>query len=362
MNFCKRSILFSGIYLSLLTSSTYAQIDPNDVKFDYKNLTVGYDAMYRKLEKPEKLFTNINNSFAYNYPAEIDMLRGGYLYRGKVHCRFASSQSDADSFTVISDFKGLKALNFKDDESVPYTPAGTYNSVTGYIRNYNVVYPVTMHFYKKGVLMKTVDFFTESAPLVFRLTKEQIDPKIQLMNTPFVSKQELADLEKAGRMNKAAERYAYFEAIRKVDELIKTYFGTFDYEFEIGSFSVRKKKAGAYADLNAAAEVLDNAIGALKKKNMPAKDSLARVALQQFQQLSALNDPRINAVVKSMLNYNMLVCYALLGEMDKASELLTAHRASDIQKVESFSAGCINRYLDVHAVREKFRSGEVVHL
>ena len=128
-------------------------------------------------------------------------------------------------------------------EAVRVAVPGTYNTTTNYFRTYNLVYPVTMHFYKKGTIIKTIEFFTPSSPLPFKLNKNQIDLNLSSLNTPFPSKEEIAGLEKTGKVNKAAERYAYFEAIRKVDEIIKSYYGTFDYDFELGSFSIRKKKA-----------------------------------------------------------------------------------------------------------------------
>jgi hypothetical protein len=359
-----KNLIFPGIafiFSIFISLDGNGQIDEGDVKFDYRSAVFSYDALIRKLEKPEKIYTNTSNTFKYNYPAQIDMVRGGYTYRGKLYCSFAKSQTEAE-IRVVSTFGDIKTTSVAGDEAIKAVELGPFATPGGYIRNYTIVYPVTIRVYNKENLVKTIDFFTASEPLKFRLTKELVQSGITTYNTPFASPQEITSYESAGKVNTAAEKYAYFEAVRKVDEVIKNYFGTFDYDFEIGVMTVRKKKSGPYADLNEAAKVLEDAISAFKKKNLPVRDSLAKIALEKFTQMAASKEERISPVVQDMLNYNILVCHAVLGNFDKAEEGLTRHMATKIQRYETFSGNSINYFISVNKIRNKLQTGEIIHL
>ena len=122
------------------------------------------------------------------------------------------------------------------------------------------------------------------------------------------------------------------------------------------------RQSGPYADLNEAASVLEDAISAFKKKNLPIRDSLAKVALEKFTQIAASTEERINPVIQDLLNYNMLVCHALLGNFDKAEEGLTKHMATKIQRYETFSGNSISYFISVNKIRNKLQTGETVHL
>ena len=345
----------------LVSFSTSAQIEPNDAKFDYKSATISFDGLIRKIEKPEKLYANANNTFKYNYPVEIDNARGGYTYRGKIYCNFVNQQSEAQ-VSIVSTFGGLQSATGTKDETVDVQIPGTGNTTKAYIRNYKLVYPVTMKFYEKGNLVRTVDFFTESSPLYFRFTKDLTEISSTSYNTPFASVKEISDYEASNKMNKAAEKFAYFEAVRKIDEIIKTFYGSFEYDFEIGSLSIRKKKSAAYADINEASALLDAGISAYKKKNLVVRDSLVRLALGKLTSIAALTEDRLNPTAREVILYNTLVCHALLGETSKAQEELAKYVSGGVQRQESFSGNSISRFIGVSLFRSKIAQDSEIHL
>lgn len=348
-------------FILFFAASATAQLSPSDIKFEYKSATISYGALVRKIEKPEKIYTTFNNTFKYNYPAEISNAAGGYTYRGKMYCGFAKSQQECE-IAVISNFGGLQSAAAVRDEAVDVPVPGSYNTTKAYIRNYTLVYPVTVTVYNKGVAVKTIDFFTASAPLHFRFTKELAEPTLTSYNTPFGSLQEIAGYESSGKLNKAAEKYAYFEAARKIDEIIKSYYGAFDYDFEIGTLSVRKKKSAAYADINETAALLEDGIKAFKKNNLPARDSLVNLALGKLSVLTASTEERLDATAREVILYNTLVGHALLGEISKAEEELTRYVSGGMQRQESFSGNSISRFISVLLMRNKLQSNGELHL
>ncbi|MCX6320106.1 MAG: hypothetical protein NTW29_22695 [Bacteroidetes bacterium] len=301
----------------------------------------------------------VSFSFKYNYQAEIENATGGYYYRGKMYCAWGKTPADGEYNAQVV-FSGLQAVNTVRDEVVNITtPAGT--AAKAYIRNYALVYPVTVNIYnRKQELVKTISFFSDKTPLNFRFVKEMAEPTITSSNTPFASLEEIANYEKAGKHNKAAEKFAYFEGVRKADEMIKNYFGTYDYDVELGALVVKKKKAGAYKDLNDAADVLMDGIAAHKKNDVPLRDSLVKSALESFKRIDALTEERLNATAKEALKYNILVCHALLGDIATASEELKVYAAGSIHRLESYPGRSIANYIGIVNFRESMLKKEKI--
>lgn len=337
------------------TLQTHAQLDLGDLKFDYSNTTIPGYPLIRKFEKKDKLYVDFNNTFKYNYPAEIENASGGVWYPGKLSVTFTKQPAEAD-FRVVSVFDGLQSWKAVRDEAI--TNADGTKSL---IRNYALVYPVTMKIYYNGQEYKTIDFFTATSPLNFRFTKELADPAVTAPNTPFASVQELTNYEASVKLNKAAEKFAYFEALKKVDEITKNYIGSFDYDFPIGPVVVKKKKAGDYPDLKEASELLEDGIKAYKKSDLHTRDSLLNTALQKYEQINGSSDPRINPLAREVIQYNMLVCYAVLENIAKAEEYLAKHLSSKIQTGERNTGNYITWFITWLKARYKLKNDAVIH-
>lgn len=354
---------FLVILCLALVLQTTAQLSVNATKFDYKSITITCDALVRKFTKADKIYYDLQKSFKYNYPAEIENSAGGYTYRGKIAFTNTKSPQETDTFTIYTKFGGLISTKSTLTEKVQASIPGSYNTTTAFLPNYALVYPVSVMIYKKGQLFKSIDFFTEASPLNFRFSKELVEPTLTSYNTPFSTELEIANYETAGKLNKAAEKYAYFSAIKKNDEVLKNYFGSFDYDIELGSFSIKQKKADKdYSDFNAATDILQSAISAFKKKDMVLKDSLAATALKSFSQLLNSSDPKITTVAKEVLVYNCSVGYALLGNIEKADEYLKMHMQSALQKEERFSGTSIETYLNILKLRKSLAENGKISL
>ncbi len=358
----KKSVIISllSCVALLTTTECTAQLELKDLKFDYKNVSVTFDPLLKKLEKPEKFYSTTNNTFKYNYPVEIENASGGMFYRGRVYCAYAKKPTEAD-VSVISNFDGLQSCTFKSDETVNVSIPGSYNTTKGYIRYYTLVYPVTMTIYYQGKYLKTIDFFNAAAPLQFRLTKNLVDPAAPY-DAPFTGGLDIANYETSGKVNKAAEKFAYFEAVKRVDEVIKNYIGSYDYDFLLGPVAVKKKKSADYADLNAAADMMEDGIKAFKKNDMAGRDSLINKALEKFTQLYASAEARINPLAKDVLNYDILVCYAVLGNIAKADEYLAKHMTSEVQAAENITGTYISYFIQKLKIRNKLKADEKIHL
>lgn len=354
-----RFSILSIFVVVFLSAGVSAQIDAYDVKFENKSIALSFPALMTKIEKPALFYSKTDNSFKYNYPAEIENASGGYYYRGKMYCAWGKNPADGE-YNARVIFGGLQSVTLSRDEALNITtPAGT--PAKAYIRNYALVYPVTVNIYnRKQELLKTINFFTEKTPLNFRFVKEMVEPTLTSYNTPFASPEEIANYEKAGRHNKAAEKFAYFEAVRKADELIKNYFGTYDYDVELGAIVVKKKKAGTYKDLNETADLLMDGIAALKKGDYTLRDSLIKLALEGFKKLDALTEERMNAVAKEAVKYNILVCHALLGDVATASEELKTYSAGAIHRLESYPGRSIANYIGIVNFRELMKKNDKI--
>lgn len=337
-----------------------AQLELKDLKFDYNNYSISYEPILKKFEKGDKFYSDIIKTFKYNYPAEIENASGGVWYRGKVSCTFVKRPAEAE-VSALNNFEGLVSCKTAADETVNVPVAGTYNTTKGYIRNYSVVYPVTMTIYYKGNIYKTIDFFTAAAPLNFRLTKELIEPTAG-NNTAFTSVQEIVNYENAGRVNKAAEKFAFFEASKKVDEILKNYIGSFDYDFLLGPVTVKKKKTAEYPELVEAVDIMEDGIKAYKKRDLPARDSLINKALNKFLQLSSSSDARYNKLAKEVFNYNILVCYSVLENAAKTDEYYAMHLTSEVQKAEHTTGNYILGLIQKTKERNNLKKEEKIHL
>lgn len=357
----KRMIMLLCCSIALIAATeTKAQLELRDLKFDYRNVSVSYEPLLKKLEKPEKLYSTINNTFKYNYPVEIENASGGMIYRGRVYCAYAKKPGEAD-MGVISNFSGLQSCTFANDETVNVPIPGSYNTTKGYIRYYKLVYPVTMTLYYKGNYFKTIDFFTAEAPLMFRVTKNLVDATAGY-DSPFTGGLDIANYENSGKVNKAAEKFAYFEAVKKVDEIIKNYIGTYDHDFLLGPVTVKKRKTADYGDINEAADIMEDGIKAYKKNDTTARDTLLNKALQKFLDISTSAQPRINPLAKDVLNYNILVCYAVLGNMAKTEEYLARHMTSEVQQAEHITGEYINYFIAKLKIRNRLKTDDKIHL
>jgi hypothetical protein len=326
-----------------------AQLDYNAVKFDYKSINPTFDAVIRKLEKSERVYAKYNYAFQFNYPAEIEQASGGNSYTGNMFCKWVNSPGEADSFSIQINFGSLKILRKEKDETVRLSL-----DVNGFIRHYQVAYPATLLIYKKNELVRKVSFFTEESPLLFKLSKEMVDKSINTYNVGFATTQEIDGHEKAGLVNKAAEKFAYVTAVRKAHEVIKNLYGDYNYELEIGYMSIKPKKTSAdYSDVNASAATLEQAINAYKKKNFGLRDSLAAKAKREFEILAVSTEARMVPVAKEIVNYNLMVCYALLGDVAKVEDMLKTHRQTVLQRGEPTSGISMGFYLEVLHLRNR---------
>lgn len=343
---------FTFLSAILIGSASVAQLDYNAVKFDYKSLNPTFDAVARKIGKPEKVFIKYNERFQFNYPAEIQNAAGGYLYRGNIYCKWVNSPAEADSFTLQVNFGNLNVMRTLRDEIVRVSL-----DVNGVLRHYHVAYPVEVLVYKKGELVKQVSFFTEERPLEFTFSKEMTDPSINTYNVAFASATEINEHETAGKVRKAAEKFAYFTAMQKVHEVLKNLYGDYSYEFEIGYLSIKPKKAAAdYTDVINSTATLEQAIVAFKKNNLVLRDSLAKKAQREFAGYAAATDERMTPVAKEVVNYNLMVSHALAGDVDKALEMLKTHRQTKMQERETFSGNSIGMFLEVMKLRQRLQA------
>lgn len=342
----------------LSAPAVFAQLDYNAVKFDYKSLNPTFDGVIRKMDKNERVYAKYNYGFQFNYPAEIEGASGGYSYTGNMFCKWVNSLGEADSFSMQINFGSLKVLRKEKDETVRMSL-----DVNGYIRHYQVAYPATLLIYKKNELVRKVSFFTEERPLLFKLSKEMVDKSINTYNVGFATTQEIDGHEKAGLVNKAAEKFAYFAAMQKAHEVIKNLYGDYNYELELGYMSIKQKKATAdYSDVNASAATLEQAITAYKKKNFVLRDSLAAKAKREFETLALSTEARMVPAAKEVINYNLMICYALLGDAKKVEEMLTAHRQTTLQRGIPFSGISTGFYLEVLQLRNRLSTEQQLTL
>jgi hypothetical protein len=352
----KVRIITLFILICLTNKQAKAQLDLGDLKFDYKNVAVPSYPIIRKFEKKDKFYSSINNSFKYNYPAEIENASGGVSYMGTFSATFTKQPAEAE-FGTTNNFQGLLSYKTAKDETI----TGADGTKT-YIRNYSLVYPVTMTIVYNGKAYKTIDFFTAESPLNFRFTKELADPAVTVSGTPFASVQEIMNYEASGKLDKAAEKFAYFEALKKTDEICKNYVGGYYYDFAIGPVVVKKKKSSEYADMNQAADILEEGIKAYKKNDLHTRDSLIQTALQKLDLLNNSAEQRINPIAREVINYNMLVCYAVLENVSKADEFFSKHMSSKVQAAERNTGSYISVFINWLKTREKFKSNDIIHL
>jgi hypothetical protein len=349
-------LLFTVLFIT--GQSAFSQLDYNAVKFDYKSVNPSFDGVIRKLTKTERVYAKYNYNFQFNYPAEIETAAGGYLYKGNMFCKWVNTPGETDSISMQINFGSVKVIRTVRDE-----PVRLSLDVNGYLRHYQVAYPATIFIYKKNELVRKVSFFTDDSPLTFTFSKEMVDKTINTYNVGFASINEINDNEKAGKVNKAAEKFAYFAAMQKAHEVIKNLYGDYNYELEIGYMTIKQKKASAdYSDIIGSASTLEQAITAFKKKNMVLSDSLIRKAKREFETYTTLTDQRMVPVAKEVVNYNLMICYALLGETQKAAEMLKAHYQTNLQKAERFSGNSFGVFLDVLQLRNRLQNEQQILL
>lgn len=356
----KKYFFISALMLS--TFSANSQLDSRDFKLEDKAIIASYDGVLGVTSKDDKVYFYRNQRLMYTSQNDIDVSWASYFStRGKMYRQIVGTDSEG-KYSIYLNFKGMSSLKTLKIETKEVAIPGSMDVKKVYTKSYTVYYPVIISIYKEGKLIKTVDFLGENDPLVFRFTKNMTNSNLPYYDEYFNSIAEIDAFENSGLVNKLAEKFVYFKAEMIADEVIKNCFGTFDYDLNVGPITIKKKKSGDYIELSDANKILEEAVLSFKKKKFDVSDSLAAIALKRLETIYISTDPKYGKLGKDEVNYNMLICYLILGNLDKANELFQIHMKSEIQQYETSTGNFAGYFLKKLNMRNQLKSKEVIHV